>query len=73
LESDGVDVQEVAGDDGVGLDGEEFASGRAGAAWSGVDAGGVQDVPDSRCGEGVAEPDQFALDSAVAPPAVLGG
>jgi hypothetical protein len=39
----------------------------------GTDAGRVQDVPDGGCGDGVAEPREFAVNPAVSPSAVLGG
>jgi hypothetical protein len=64
-------VRKVAGDDAVCLRGKEFSSGWAGAARCGVDAVGVQDVPDGGCGDGVAESGEFAVDSAVSPSAVL--
>jgi hypothetical protein len=44
VEPDGVDVQEIAGDDGVGVGGEELPPGRSVAAWCWVDAGGVEVV-----------------------------
>ena len=72
-QSDGVDVQEVAGDDAVCLSGKEFSPGRTVAARCGVDAGCAQNVPDGGCGDGVAEPGEFAVDPAVSPSAVLGG
>ncbi|WP_246107765.1 hypothetical protein [Saccharothrix saharensis] len=68
-----VEVEEVGRDDALGLGGEQFSPGRAGAAWRRVDAGVVQDLPDRRMGDPVAESSQFALDSAVAPPWVLPG
>jgi hypothetical protein len=42
----GVGVEEIDRNDGVGLAGEELLPGRAAAAWSRVDAGGVEDFPD---------------------------
>jgi hypothetical protein len=72
-QSYGVDMEEVAGDDVVGLRGKELPPGRALAAWCGVDARGVEDVPDGGGGDRVAEPREFALDPAVSPAAVLPG
>ncbi|WNV92199.1 hypothetical protein [Umezawaea sp. Da 62-37] len=46
----GVEVEEVRRDDALGLGGEEFPPGQAGAAWCRVDARVVQDLPDRRGG-----------------------
>ncbi|MFE4676795.1 hypothetical protein [Streptomyces sp. NPDC056721] len=46
LKQDGVEVEEVDCEDAVGLDGEEPAPHRAGPLRGGVDARGVQDLPD---------------------------
>lgn len=74
LEGEGaVQVQEVGGEDAVGLGGEELAPGLAGALRCGVDAGGVQDLPDRGWRDRVAEAGEFALDPAVAPGAVVPG
>ena len=45
----GVEVEEVRGDDVLGLSGEEFPPGWPGAAWCWVDAYFVQDLPESSC------------------------
>ena len=45
----------------------------AGSAGCGVDAVGVQDVPDGGGADAVAEAGQFAVDSAVTPVGVLAG
>ena len=66
-------MQEVAGDDGVGLGCEELPPRRALTAGCWVDAGRVKDVPDGRCSDGVAEAGEFAVDAAVSPSGVLGG
>jgi hypothetical protein len=73
LERDGVQVQEVGGEDAVGLGGEELSPGRAGALRGGVDAGGVQNLPDRGWRDRVAEAGEFALYPAVASAAVLLG
>jgi hypothetical protein len=73
LERDGVEVQEVGGEDAVGLGLQELAPGRAGALRGGVDAGCVEDFPDCGRGDRVAEAGEFALDAAAAAAAVLPG
>jgi hypothetical protein len=69
----GVDVEEVRRDDALGLGGEELPPGRPGTARGRVDARVMQDLPDRRAGDPVAEPGQFALDPPVTPPWVLLG
>jgi hypothetical protein len=49
------DVQEVGGDDAVGLGGEEMAPGWAAALRSVVDYGGVEDLADGGWGDRVAK------------------
>jgi hypothetical protein len=44
----GVDVEEVRGDDAAGLIGQELCPRGTGSAWSGTDAGRVQDLPHRR-------------------------
>jgi len=68
-QQDGVD--EVDREDRVGLRGEELSPGRSGPARSRIDAGALEDLPHGRRGDRVAEPDELAVDSAVAPPWVL--
>ena len=46
FEQDRVDVEEIGGGHGVGLGGVELLPGRSAAAWGGVDAGVVRDLPD---------------------------
>src|SRR3954452_7398743 len=70
-QEDGVDVGEVDGEDRVGLRGQELSPGRSGPARSRIDAGALEDLPHCRRGDRVAEPDEIAVDSAVAPPWVL--
>ena len=64
-EEHGVDVGEVDGEDRLGLRGEELFPGRPGPARRWIYSGGVQDLPDRGCGDAVAEPDEFAVDSSV--------
>jgi hypothetical protein len=73
LERDGVEVQEVSGEDAVGLGLQELAPGRAGALRGRVDAGVLQDLPDRGRGDRVAQARELDLDPAVAPAAVLSG
>jgi hypothetical protein len=70
---DRVHVEEVCGDDPLGLGGEELTPTRAGAARGWVDACRVQDLPDRGGRDPVPKPGKFALDPAVAPPWVLLG
>jgi hypothetical protein len=51
----GVEVEEVDRDDRPGLVGEELSPGGAGSAGCGVDACGVQDLPDGGGADLVAE------------------
>jgi hypothetical protein len=69
----GVEVEEVRRDDALGLGGEEFPPGEAGAAWCRVDARVVQDLPDRRRSDPVAKSYQFTVDAAVSLPGVLSG
>jgi hypothetical protein len=69
----GVDVEEINGDEGVGLEGQELSPGWAAAAGCWVDAGPLEDVPDGGGADAVAEPGQFAVDSPVAPSRVFLG
>ena len=69
----GVDVGEVDGEDGVSLRGQELAPGRAGPSGRGIEPCLLHDLPDGGGGDGVAEADQFAVDSSVAPARILAG
>jgi hypothetical protein len=73
LEGHGVEVQEIGGDDAVGLGGEELAPGRTESLRGRVDTGSMQALPDRGRGDRVAEAGKFALYAAVAPAAVLAG
>ncbi|WP_197289294.1 hypothetical protein [Saccharothrix sp. NRRL B-16348] len=59
----GVDVEEIRRDDALGLGGEELAPGRAAAACYRVNARVMQDLPDGRVVDVMAESGQFTLDS----------
>jgi hypothetical protein len=56
-----VHVEEVDGEDAAGLGCQELLPGRAAAARRRADPGIVQDLPDRRGRDRVAEPDKFAL------------
>jgi hypothetical protein len=71
LEQYSLDDQEVAGDDGVRLGGEELPPRRPGPPGRGIDAGRVQDLPHRGRGDRVPEPSQFTLDPPMAPGRVL--
>jgi hypothetical protein len=62
---------EVDREDRVGLRGQELSPGRAGPAGSGIDPGGLQDLPHRRRGDPMAEADQLALDASIPPAWVL--
>jgi hypothetical protein len=70
---DQVDMDEVAGDDALGLRGQELAPGRAAAAWGRIDAGRRKDLPDRRGADAMPEADKFALDATTAPARILLG
>jgi hypothetical protein len=72
-QSEGVAVEQVAGQDGVCLGPQELGPGWSGSPRRWVKAGGVQDGPDGRGADLVAEAGEFAVDAAVPPGGVLGG
>jgi hypothetical protein len=69
----GVDVQEVDREDRVGLRGQELAPGRPGPSGRWIEPRTLQDRPDGGGGHGMAEADQFAVDSPVSPAGILAG
>src|SRR3954470_7428805 len=73
VQGDGVEVEQVAREDRVGLGPQELGPGWSGPSGRGVDAGVVQDCPDGGGADLVAEAGEFAVDAAVAPGGVLGG
>ena len=73
LEDHGVEGAEVAGEDGVGLGGEELLPGCSGPAGCGVDAGLVEDLPHGAGRHPVAQADEFTVDTAMASARVLRG
>jgi hypothetical protein len=73
VQGDRVEVEQVAGQDAVGLGVEELRPGRPGPARCGVDARGVEDGPYGGGADDVAESGEFAVDAAVPPGRILGG
>jgi hypothetical protein len=57
----GIDVKEVRGQDAVSLGGQERAPGRAAPVGRGVDSGVVEDLPDGRRRDLVAEAGEFSV------------
>jgi hypothetical protein len=73
VQGQGVEVQQVAGQDRMCLRPQELGPRWSGSPRRGVDAGGVQDGPDGGGADLVAEAGEFAVDAAVSPGGVLGG
>ena len=72
-QGDGVEVEQVAGQDGVRLGPQELRPGRSGPPRRGVDAGAMQDGPDGGGADPIAEAGELAVEAAVSPGGVLGG
>jgi hypothetical protein len=72
-EADGVEVEQVAGEDRLCLCAEELRPARPCSPRRGVDAGSLQDGPDSRGADPIAKAGELAVDAAIAPVGVLGG
>src|SRR4051794_34078956 len=64
---DQVDVDEVAGNQALGLLGEELAPGWSAAAWGRIETGRREDLPNRRGADAMPQPHEFALDAAAAP------
>ena len=73
VQGDGVEVEQVAGEDRVRLGPQELGPRWSGSPRRGVDAGAVQDRPDGGGADLVAEAGEFAVDASVSPGGVLGG
>ena len=73
VQGDGVEVEQVAGEERLGLRVEELRPGRFGPSRRGVDSGGVQDFPDGGGADLVAEAGELAVDASISPRGVLGG
>jgi hypothetical protein len=69
----GAGLEEVAGEQGVGLAAQEVGPGCVLALGCGWDAVLAQDLPDGGGGDLDAEGGEFAVDAAVAPRGVLSG
>ncbi len=63
---DGVDVEEVDRGDRLGLGGQELLPAGGRALWRGVDAGGLEDLPDGGGRDLMPEAGELAADPAVA-------
>jgi hypothetical protein len=70
---DGVEMEQVAGEDRVRLGPQELGPRRSGSPCRGVDAGVMQDGPDRGGADLVAEAGKFAVDASISPGGVLGG
>jgi hypothetical protein len=73
VQGDGVEVEQVAGEDGVRLGPQQLGPRWSGSPRRGVDAGVVQDGPDGGGADLVAEPGELAMDPSISPGGVLGG
>ena len=73
LQPDGLDREEVGGDDRGGVLADELAPAALAAASSGRDALAAQDLGHAHVGDPKAEFERLALDSAVAPGGILAG
>ena len=73
VQRDGVEVEQVAGEDSARLGSQELWPRGSAPTRRRVDAGAVQDLPDGGGADLVAEADEFAVDASVAPSGVLGG
>jgi hypothetical protein len=67
-----VHVKEIDGEDAAGLRGEELLPGRPCTAGCWADPGVVEDLPDRRGSDRVAEFHEFALHASVPPGRVVG-
>ena len=72
-EPSGLDGEEVAGDDAIGLGPEELGPGRAGPSWGGTESGRPEQGADRRRSDAEAELAQLTLDPHAAPAGVLPG
>jgi hypothetical protein len=73
VQGDRVEGEQVAGQDRVRLGPQELGPRWSGSARRWVDAGRVQDLPDGRGADLVAEAGEFAVDASVSPRRILGG
>jgi hypothetical protein len=65
VQGDGVEVEQVAGQDGFGLGVEELRPGRSDSSRCGIDAGCVEDLPYGGGAGLVAESGEFAVDAPI--------
>jgi hypothetical protein len=69
---DRVEVEQIAGEDRLGLRMKELRPGRSGSPRRRVDSGGVQDSPHGGGADLVAETGELAMDAAIPPRRILG-
>ena len=67
VQGDGVEVEQVAGEDRVRLGLQELGPGWSGSSGRGVDAGVVQDGQDGGGADLVAEAGEFPVDASISP------
>jgi hypothetical protein len=67
VQGEGIEMERVAGHEGVGLCAEELGPGRSGPPRRRIDPGGVQDRPDGGRADLVAESGELAVDAAIPP------
>jgi hypothetical protein len=72
-QGDGVEEKQVAGQDRIGLRPQKLAPRRSGAVRCGVDAGGMQNLPNRGGADLVAEAGELAVDASIFPCRILGG
>jgi hypothetical protein len=66
VQADGVEMEEVAGEDAARLRPQELRPGRSGSLGCRIDTGGVQYLPDGGGADRVTESGQLAVDAPVA-------
>jgi hypothetical protein len=71
LQAEGVEVEEVGGQQTCSLGAEEVAPRGVGVAWCGTEASGGEDPADGAGSEVVSESGEFSLDAAMALPWIL--
>jgi hypothetical protein len=71
VQCDGVEGEKVGGQQSGGLSAQEGSPAGVCSAWCRTYTGGGEDPADSACAQAVSEPDEFALDAAVAPGRIL--
>ena len=73
VQGDRVDVEHVASQDRLSLRSKELRPGRTGPSGRGVDSGTVQDRPDRKGADSVAESGELAVHAPIPPGRIFGG